>query len=115
MENQQRQASTAGTFNRGALRMTVTLLRGLHPQLALTVQNQMINPLNPQPEKTPSPKDNFNICLPALTVRLVVENLQLKGDQPQADPGMKMLIKALIIDWINYANLLIELESNKNA
>ncbi|AQS37943.1 hypothetical protein Sps_02791 [Shewanella psychrophila] len=115
MQSQEEVVSTADTFSRGALRMSVTLLRGINPKLALTVQNQMHSPINPQPDNNPSPKDNFKIELAPLEVRWVVEFLQKKGQHPQVDPGTQMLVKALIIDWINYANLLIDLENSKNA
>ncbi|BAJ00555.1 hypothetical protein SVI_0584 [Shewanella violacea DSS12] len=115
MPNQQELVLTADTFSRGALRMTVTLLRGINPRLALTVQNQMCSPINPQRDNNPSPKDNFKIALAPLEVRWVVESLQIKGQHPQVDPGTQMLVKALIIDWINYANLLIDSENSKNA
>ncbi|NRB22661.1 hypothetical protein [Shewanella sp.] len=115
MPNQQELVLSADTFSRGALRMTVTLLRSINPQLALTVQNQMCSPIAPQPDHNPSPKDNFKIDLAPLDVRGVVESLQIKGQHPQADPGTQMMVKALIIDWINYAHLLIDLENSKNA
>ncbi|QFU24316.1 hypothetical protein FM038_020625 [Shewanella eurypsychrophilus] len=115
MASQKITALTADTFSRGALRMTVTLLRGINPQLALSVQNQLFNPINPQPDNTPNPKDNFKISMQPLAVRKVVESLKSKGEHPQVDPGTQMMVKALIIDWINYANLLIELENNKEA
>ena len=115
MPSQQELVFTADTFSRGALRMTVTLLRSINPQLALTVQNQMCSPINPQPDNNPSPKDNFKIDLVPLDVRGVVESLQKPGQHPQVDPGTQMMVKALIIDWINYANLLIGLENSKNA
>lgn len=106
---------TADTFNRGALRMTVALLRSINPKLALNVQNQMSNPLNPQQDNTPSPKDNFKVILAAIEVRRVVEALKSKSDLPQTDAGTQMLIRALIIDWVNYANFLIELENSENT
>lgn len=105
----------ADTFNRGALRMTVAILRDTNPKLALLVQNQMFAPLNPQVDNNPSPKDNFRVDLEPLDVRRVVEQLKIKELNPQTDPGTQMLIKALVIDWINYANFLIELENSKNA
>ncbi len=108
-------AITADAFNRGALRMTVALLRGVNPRLALNVQNQMIEPINPQSNANPSPKDNFRLTLKPIEVRHIVETLKAKGQHPNADPGTEMLIKALIIDWVNYANYLIELENSKNA
>jgi len=104
---------TADTFNRGALRMTVALLRGVNPRLALSVQNQMSGPLNPQSDACPSPKDNFRLSLKPIEVRHVVETLTAKEAHPNADAGTEMLIKALIIDWVNYANYLIELENDQ--
>ncbi len=107
--------TTADIFNRGALRMTVAILRTINPKLALNVQNQMCNPLNPQQDNAPNAKDNFKVILPPLEVRGVVEALKAKSEQPQTDTGTQMLIRALIIDWVNYANLLIELENSKRT
>ncbi|WP_394147347.1 hypothetical protein [Shewanella atlantica] len=114
MPTQAKHLLTADTFNRGALRMTVALLRGVDPKLALHVQNQMRGPINPQSDASPSPKDNFRLSLEPIEVRRVVETLKRKADHPNADAGTEMLIKALIIDWVNYANFLIEKENNKN-
>lgn len=115
MSNKAKHLLTADTFNRGALRMTVALLRGVNPRLALSVQNQMSGPLNPQSDASPSPKDNFRLTLKPIEVRHVVETLNEKTEHPNADPGTEMLIKALIIDWVNYANFLIELENNQDG
>lgn len=105
----------ADNFNRGALRMTVAMLRSENPKLALLVQNQMVGPLNPQADNNPSPKDNFRVNLPPLDVRGVVEHLAVKERSANVDTGTQVLIKALIVDWMNYANMLIELENGKNA
>ena len=115
MPNKEKYTQKANSFNRGALRMTVTMLREHNPKLALLVQNQMFEPINPQADNNPNHRDNFKVDLPPLDIRHVVETLTAKQQDPNIDPGTHMLIKALIIDWMNYANMLIELENNKNS
>ncbi|MFT5234927.1 MAG: hypothetical protein ACI90A_000289 [Shewanella sp.] len=115
MQNMGKFIPKADTFNRGALRMSVTILRDANPKLALLVQNQMSGPINPQVDNNPNPRDNFKVDIAPLEVRHVVETLRTRGSHPNVDPGTQMLIKALIVDWINYANMLIELEKNNNA
>lgn len=115
MLNKSKLILKADTFNRGALRMTVAMLRSENPKLALLVQNQMFGPLNPQADNNPNPKDNFRVHLAPLEVRGVVEQLTVKEQSSSVDAGTQMLIKALIIDWMNYANMLIELEDDNNV
>lgn len=105
----------ADTFNRGALRMTVAMLRSENPKLALLIQNQMFGPLNPQADNTPNPRDNFRVHLAPLEVRAVVEELAVKEQSSNVDAGTQVLVKALIIDWVNYANMLIELENDNDV
>ena len=78
MSNKGKFVLKADTFNRGALRMTVAMLRNEKPKLALLVQNQMFGALNPQTDNSPNPKDNFRVNLAPLDVRAVVENLAAK-------------------------------------
>ncbi|GGI68170.1 hypothetical protein GCM10007978_02310 [Shewanella hanedai] len=115
MPNKGKFIPRADTFNRGALRMTVAMLRDVNPALALVVQNQMSGPINPQVDNNPSPRDNFRVNIVPLEVRYIIETLKTKEIHPNVDPGTQMLIKSLVIDWINYANMLIELENDKNA
>ncbi|NRD72514.1 hypothetical protein HQQ94_04480 [Shewanella sp. VB17] len=115
MQNKEKYTQKANNFNRGALRMTVTMLRDRNPALALLVQNQMFDPINPQADNNPNPRDNFKVELPPLDIRHIVETLTAKQLESNIDPGTNMLIKSLIIDWMNYANMLIELANNENT
>ena len=91
-------------FSRGGLKLTYELIRQDNAQLALDVRN-IIGGL-PLPE-TPSRLENknaehFRVELDSLQVRAIVEVLiqQLQGGEAGDDPGIAIMAKSLLEDWI---------------
>ena len=109
-------------FSRGSLKMTYDLLRKKDPILALNVRN--IIHQEPLPKKIADigneHSDLFRVELDSFQVRAIVESLMeltqvgtTKGDN---NPGMAVMAKTLVEDWIKLARkMVVELQEDQKT
>lgn len=102
-------------FSRGSLKLTYDLLRHQSPSLALVVRN--ITSLTPLP-KLEGDVDNaitdcFFVDIEPLQVRSVVEALA-KTIRDGTDAGGKVVAQALLEDWLELAQVMLQSQRDKN-
>ncbi|MBL4906360.1 MAG: hypothetical protein JKX94_02835 [Sneathiella sp.] len=94
-------------FSRGSLTLTYELIRKSDAELALAVRNICQGdslPRNPKAENNKN-SDYFRVGLDSFQVRAIVEGLMTLEN---ADPGRAILAKALIEDWMQLAQKMID-------
>ena len=99
-------------FSRGSLKLTYDLIRKNNPQLALNVRNITAGkPITPNSaDKKNSHNDHFRVELDSFEVRSIVESLMEQTQQNvmgNDNPGLVLLAKTLIEDWMRLAHKMI--------
>lgn len=97
-------------FSRGSLKLTYDVLRGINPGLALLVRNITLGEAMPKEnESEPNPHtDYFKVSLDSFQVREVVESLVAYTQQDDAQKGLSVMATALIEEWLELANKMIQ-------
>jgi hypothetical protein len=100
----------ADVFSRGSLKLTYDVLRGVNPSLALLVRNISLGePFPKENEEQDNPHtDYFLVTLDSFQVREVVENLVAYTQSDQAQKGLSIMATALIDEWLELANKMIQ-------
>lgn len=100
----------ADVFSRGSLKLTYDVLRGVNPSLALLVRNISLGePLPKDDKEQGNPHtDYFLVTLDSFQVRDVVENLVAYTQSDQAQKGLSIMATALIDEWLELANKMIQ-------
>lgn len=111
-ENPSYDTSDPDIFSRGSLKMTYDLLRKKDAILALNVRNIIhAEPLPKINEDTGNEhSDLFRVELDSFQVRAIVEGLMelTQGETTGDDnPGMAVMAKTLVEDWIKLARKMI--------
>ncbi|MFT7559793.1 MAG: hypothetical protein ACI93R_001708 [Flavobacteriales bacterium] len=96
-------------FNRAGILMSSDLVRNANPRLALQMRNITAGrSLNPQPEESSKHAELFRIELDSFQVREIVECLSAHAQTSNIDPGMSIVTKTLLEDWVSLAKKMIE-------
>ena len=102
-------AKDPNIFSRGSLKLTFDLIRKKNPNLALTVRN--ITGGKPLPkdisEVDNKHADHFRVDLDSFQVRAVVEGLMQQSKANEGDPGLEIMAKTLMDDWMSLARKMI--------
>lgn len=97
-------------FSRGALQMTVKLIKSKAPELAadvLAILNQTPLPTGNEPQNSNLHQHMFHVQLPSEKVSAIVQVIQgiSKNSQNNLLPGMAVVAKALFKDWQDLAQV----------
>ncbi len=96
-------------FSRGALEMTIKLIKSSEPDLAVEVGDILEQePLPTGHEFSHDPNQHmFHVRLPPSKIRTIVGAILnvMEGDQQELPLGMSVVAKALFKDWTDLAQL----------
>jgi len=85
---------------KSSLELTFSLIRHIHPSLALHVRNMAMNPNIPQAEKLAPVIMEEDDIFTVVNQLMKIENQARMG--AKADKGRQILASALIADWLTF-------------